>query len=166
MRRENTPTTQGSALDLTSDRRDLQGIPKFGYVVQGYFWEELAVWKVRVLKKASKSRLRVEQVELLWHQPKTKVNQAPTLVWEKDCFSTLLDTVAELGSRRDKYRQNALSYRVRLHEDLRNAQDNIEDITKKILELDKFNPNAVLPSDLLEAEDAEMERWINSVVES
>lgn len=173
-----TPPSPVADPNLQDDWRELQGIPEFGYVLMGVFWGELAVWKVRILGRSTCPRnrphagFRIERVELLWHQPLAKTDKTyefkgrriSVFRTHKDRVDfTLMDVSCRLLSHRDKARTEYIYHQKQLQETIRKSQEALEEATKKLAELSAFSPDAVLPADLLEAEELELEQALSEL---
>jgi hypothetical protein len=167
--------------DMSDDWRALQGYNDFGYMVSGSDFGYLAIWKVRILGPAGvlpgyggkKKAIKFEHVELIWHQEKARTEATHTVKstgrvirvfrTAEDSIGSLQDACCKLQVLRDKARSSNLQHRTRLHEQIREMQEEIERTTKRIAELDSFAPFAVVPGDILEAELQEEDRILSEM---
>lgn len=159
--------------DMLEDWRALQGLQEFAYYVHGQ-WGGLALWKVRLLRLASARRgtpprkaYIIEKVELLWHQPGAVTEKVRTMAHatiktfraaEASLDMTLMAASCRMSSIRDKARIETLDWRIELHKLVAHYQAGLEEATARLNALDNFRADAVVPADLLEAEEIEMEQ--------
>lgn len=176
---EEAPPDLANELDGAWRERD--GVPEFGYsVVKGYGLDSMALWKVQFVGKSgrpawsrgrsSKCWVRYRFVECLWKGP-THTNR--TQVTGKDgrvisVFTgsieqfdlTLIDAVSRLRGYRDLHYTEATGHLAMLRDNIRRLQAEEEKQVGYLARLNEFNPNAVVPSDLLEAEDLAIDQLL------
>ena len=171
--------------ELDSAWRDLHGIPEFGYsVTKGFGLDSMELWKVRFVAKAGvpgwghhnrrvKCWVNYEFVECIWKGPSAKVSKTVTMKDGRvisqfrgglETFElSLIDAVCKLGQYRDEHRREALGHLVSLRESLRSIEAEIEKRVVYLRRLDEFHANEVVPSDLLEAEEMEIDRVLSEL---
>jgi len=164
--------------ERNADTLALAGIPEFGFWVgKEYSLDSLSLWKVRFLTaypgpgghyRNTKCRVHYTHVERIWGGPKAKTTGSHTMKDGRvisrytgtiESFElNLLDALHKLGQERDRFRKDARNHVLSLRQNIQKMEEDIARQEAYLKQLDAFDPDACVPSDMLDEAELEMER--------